>query len=67
MTTTDHASLDAQLGRVKEQAQEILGQVKDRLEPADRWVRTMAKERPVLLLAGALGVGYLVARLLRSR
>ncbi len=42
-----------------------LQRLKERLAPVDEWVRETSKERPVLLLAGALGLGYLIARLLR--
>ncbi len=52
---------------VKEQAEALLTRVKDGLAPVDEWVRSTARENPVLLLAGALGAGYLLARLLRRR
>jgi len=52
---------------VEDRAQPLLARLKDGLAPLDQWVRTAAKENPVLLLAGAVGVGYLLARLLRGR
>jgi hypothetical protein len=60
-TKADHVE------QVKEQAVALFDRAKERLKPVDEWVRTTTREHPVLLLAGAFGVGYLVARLLRRR
>jgi hypothetical protein len=38
----------------------------DRLERADKQVRSFLTEHPVLSLACAVGIGYLAARLLRG-
>jgi hypothetical protein len=48
-----------------ERAQALVSQVKQRMEPVDAWIRTLARERPLVALAGALGIGYLVGRLIR--
>jgi ABC-type hemin transport system substrate-binding protein len=66
MTTTESTTTD-QVAHVKEQAEAFFHRAKERLKPVDDWIRTTARERPVLLLAGAFGIGYLVARLLRRR
>jgi hypothetical protein len=52
---------------VEDRVQPLFLRLKDGLAPIDRWVRVNAKENPVLLLAGAVGMGYLLARLLRGR
>lgn len=67
MTTTQKTKADPQVEQVKEQTKAIFRGVKERLEPVDQWVRTTSRERPVLLLAGVFGLGYLVGRLLRRR
>jgi hypothetical protein len=48
-----------------DRAQVLAAQVKERLAPIDTWVRTLAREQPLLALAGAIGVGYLLGRLIR--
>lgn len=50
---------------VRERAQEIVARVKEGLAPVDEWIRTLARERPVVALAGALGIGYLLGRVIR--
>jgi ElaB/YqjD/DUF883 family membrane-anchored ribosome-binding protein len=50
---------------LRERAQELSTQIKQRIEPVDTWVRTLARERPLVALAGALGIGYLIGRLIR--
>jgi hypothetical protein len=57
----------------RDDAQEVLQQqmetfvkgAKERLEPIDNWVRDMARERPLMLVAGAVGLGYVIGRVLR--
>jgi ElaB/YqjD/DUF883 family membrane-anchored ribosome-binding protein len=48
-----------------ERARALAWQIKRRLEPADTWVRTLVRERPLVALAGAAGIGYLLGRLIR--
>lgn len=48
-----------------EPAEDAVSRLKGRIAPVDHWVRTLARERPFLALAGALGIGYLVGRLIR--
>lgn len=50
---------------VDEPADDLISRAKERIAPVDQWVRTLARERPLLALAGALGIGYLVGRLIR--
>ena len=50
---------------LQERAEEVAAQLKDRLAPVDHWIRTMARERPLLTLAAALGAGYLLGRAIR--
>src|SRR5206468_2487922 len=45
--------------------EDVLVRLKERIAPVDQWVRTLVRERPLLALAGALGIGYLVGRLVR--
>ena len=49
----------------KEAADEVIGRVKEKLAPIDQWIRTLAREQPMVALAGAVGVGYLIGRLIR--
>lgn len=44
---------------------DVVTRVKDRLAPVDTWVRELARDRPLVALAGAVGVGYLLGRLIR--
>ena len=50
---------------VRERAEELAAHLKERVAPVDHWVRTMARQQPLLVLAGAIGIGYFVGRLLR--
>ena len=52
---------------IEDRVQPLLARLKDGLAPLDRWLRAAARDNPVLLLAGAVGAGYLLARLLRGR
>jgi ElaB/YqjD/DUF883 family membrane-anchored ribosome-binding protein len=45
-------------------AQEAMAQVKDKMESVDKFLRTAARERPLMTLGIALGVGYLIGRLI---
>jgi hypothetical protein len=53
--------------KVENGVEPLVARLKDGLQPIDKWVRATARENPVLLLAGAVGVGYLLARLLRGK
>ena len=46
-------------------ALEMLSQATERFEPIDAFVRSTAKQRPFLALAGVLGASYLLGRLIR--
>lgn len=55
------------LGQINQAAQRLLEDAKIKLQPVDEWVRRMARERPVVTLLGAIGIGYLVGRLVARR
>ena len=66
MPVQDTKSVEAQvLEPLQERAEQVAAQLKEKLAPVDNWIRTVARERPLLLLAGALGTGYLIGRLIR--
>ena len=46
------------------QNSDALAQARERLEQADGYVRRMVDEEPLLALGAAVGVGYLVGRVL---
>ena len=64
-TDTKQKETHLVVGVLGERAQEVVDRVKQHLAPVDSWIRTMARERPLLTLAGAAGLGYLVGRLIR--
>ena len=51
---------------LRAQAEAATDQLKHRFAPVDNWVREMARERPIVALAGAAAIGYLVGRLIRK-
>lgn len=65
MHTDIKTEIKAPLDRLKAQFDAALGRAKEQLIPVDRWIRVSVEKRPLLALAGALGVGYVVGRLLR--
>jgi ElaB/YqjD/DUF883 family membrane-anchored ribosome-binding protein len=60
-------TLEKELHKMRDHAEDIGGAVKDRLRPVDSWVRTLVEDRPLVALGGAMAIGYLAARLLRRR
>jgi hypothetical protein len=44
-------------------ANEALDRAKEQLSTADAWLRKSTRERPFLVLGAALGIGYLLGRL----
>ena len=50
---------------LQERAEAWAEEMKERFEPVDTWIRTTTRERPLLALAGAVGIGYFLGRLLR--
>jgi ElaB/YqjD/DUF883 family membrane-anchored ribosome-binding protein len=57
--------VEATQSSLQDRAEEMAARIREKVAPVDQWVRTLARERPLLVLAGALGIGYLVGRLLR--
>jgi ElaB/YqjD/DUF883 family membrane-anchored ribosome-binding protein len=58
-------------GRVQERVEDVRGQVQDRMEDirgygedAGAWIREFARERPLAAVAVAVGVGFILGRLL---
>lgn len=45
---------------------DVVAQIKERVAPIDQWIRTFAREQPILALATAIGIGYLAGRLIRK-
>lgn len=57
-------------GSARERMGEIAGDVQDRLEgmrgyaeDAGEWIRALARERPWVAIAAAVGIGFVVGRL----
>jgi hypothetical protein len=55
----------SKLEEAEHKLKDTLQRVRGQLEPADRWVRDMARQHPFATLLSALGVGYIVGRLFR--
>ena len=65
MTTPAAKSLDGHSAEWKEELDGQLEEVGETLEAAGDAVIGFIKEKPVLCLAGALAIGYLVGRIVR--
>ena len=52
---------------LKEQAQQLVSQVKKGLARADEQTRSFVMDRPLLAIGCAFGVGFIIARLLAGR
>ena len=55
------------LGEAEKEAQVIVTELKERLEPLDQWVRTTTTEHPYLVVGSAIGVSFLAGFLMRRR
>lgn len=55
------------LGQAEKEAQVIVQEFKERLEPLDQWVRTTTQEHPYLVVGSAIGVSFLAGFLMRRR
>jgi hypothetical protein len=53
--------------RTKRELPETIDELKGRLEELNRQVKDFIRARPVTCLAGALALGYVVARIARRR
>lgn len=65
---------DEGASRLGREAEDMAGRVQDQLEglrgyaeDAGDWVRAFARERPIAAIAVAVGLGFLVGRLLSRR
>lgn len=58
---------EAGIDTLKDYARSAADQAKAQLEPIGSWLKETIAERPLTLLAGTLGLGYLVGRLVRRR
>jgi ElaB/YqjD/DUF883 family membrane-anchored ribosome-binding protein len=63
--TRKEAAMESSESHRKERGGKLAVRARNRLAPVDEWIRTQARERPFLVLGGALGAGYLIGRLLR--
>ena len=65
----DARTIESQVNEVvepiKERARDAAEEVKRRMAPVDQWLRDVARDQPMLARAGAVGVGYLLGRLIR--
>jgi len=61
--TTDHIAEEPPLPRRAEQEQPNIAAVRSRLTDLEQQARTLIRQRPVVAVLVAVGVGYLVARL----
>lgn len=52
------------LDQVQDKARGVLDDTVERLTPIDRWLRSSTRNRPLLMLGGAVGVGLLAGLLL---
>jgi ElaB/YqjD/DUF883 family membrane-anchored ribosome-binding protein len=58
-------------GKVQERMEDVRGQVQDRMEDirgygedAGEWIREFARERPLAAIGVAVGIGFVLGRLL---
>ena len=56
---------EAQDGQNNGQQHEAVSRLRERAAPIDAWVRELVRDRPIVALAGAIGIGYLFGRLIR--
>jgi ElaB/YqjD/DUF883 family membrane-anchored ribosome-binding protein len=63
MATKQNAHAEEESNGWEGPAQEAIAQVKDKMESVDKFLRTAARERPLMTLGVALGIGYLIGRL----
>jgi ElaB/YqjD/DUF883 family membrane-anchored ribosome-binding protein len=63
MMITDQIVEEPPLPRRAEQGQPNIAAVRSRLTDLEQQARTLIRERPVVAVLAAVGVGYLVARL----
>ena len=61
--TTDQIAEEPPLPRGAEQVQPDIAAVRSRLTDLEQQARTLIRQRPVVAVLAAVGVGYLVARL----
>ena len=52
-------------GPLMDRAQEVAARVRQRLQPVDEFIGAQVKERPLVVLGVAVGLGYLAGRLIR--
>jgi hypothetical protein len=65
MRDAESLGSDGHQAPLRERARAMAEGVRERFAPVDTWIRTQARERPLLALAGAIGIGYLLGRLIR--
>jgi hypothetical protein len=63
MMTTDQIAEERPPPRRAEQAQSEIAAVRSTVTDLEQQARTLIRQRPVVALLAAVGVGYLVARL----
>jgi hypothetical protein len=63
MMTTDQIAEESPLPRRAEQGQPNIAAARFRLTDLEQQTRTLIRQRPVVAVLAAVGVGYLVARL----
>jgi hypothetical protein len=63
MMTTDQIAEERPLPRRTEQVQPDIAAVRSKVTDLEQQARTLIRQRPVVVVLAAVGVGYLVARL----
>ncbi|MBI4514973.1 MAG: hypothetical protein HY699_04045 [Deltaproteobacteria bacterium] len=63
MMTTDQMAEEPPLPRGTEQVQPDIAAVRSKVTDLEQQARALIKQRPVVAVLAAVGVGYLVARL----
>jgi hypothetical protein len=61
--TTDRIAAEPPLPRGTEQGQPDIAAVRSKVTDLEQQARTLIRQRPVVAVLAAVGVGYLVARL----
>lgn len=71
MGTQAREKAERMAGQAREKAERMAGQVQDRVEDlrgygedAGEWIREFARERPLAAIGVAVGVGFVLGRLL---